>query len=88
MKLFLKTILPYIEIGIAIFIISTLPIVIYSWHYQPIKALEKRVTDLENQLTTAGNKLNECEAKNLQDFIDAIGEHNEVPNINLLNLHT
>jgi len=63
--------------------------ILNTWHYKPIKRLNKNVNNLQNQLNETGRQLNICETnlskQLLQGYIDGIGEHNETIDIDFDN---
>lgn len=62
------------------------------WHYRPLKEQRKQITSMERQLLIVVSELNVCEhnltKQSLDGFIDGIGENNEMPGVNLDDLHT
>lgn len=87
---------PSIKDGIYIVLILALIggawYILQDWHYGPIKEKDGHIISLERQLLVTGSALNTCEnnltKQTLDGFIEGIGENNEIPGVDLDDLHT
>ncbi len=82
----------YFKIGFWLVVFSIASVGLYKWHWQPLSQLQTQLKESQDELKEVGQLLNTCEAnltkQSLDGFIDGVGQDDEIPVIDLTNLHT